>query len=92
MAGRVGIGVDRGQPGALGQDAQLLLALEDLLAVGLIAHVELPLYFSIHSLGAWWGAWVAPGQKYMKNGLSGATTLASRMKPIALSVRSSVRW
>jgi len=47
-----------------------------------------PLYFSIHSLGAW----VAPGQKYMKNGLSGATTLASRMNPIALSVRSSVRW
>ena len=52
---------------------------------------NLPLYLSIHSLGAWCGAWVAPGQKYMKNGLSGATILASRMNSIALSVRSVVR-
>ena len=51
-----------------------------------------PLYFSIHSLGAWWGAWVAPGQKYMKNGLSGTIILASLMNSIALSVRSVVRW
>ena len=38
---------------------------------------NLPLYFSIHSFGAWCGAWHAPGQKYMKNGLSGAITFAS---------------
>ena len=31
---------------------------------------NLPLYFSIHSWGTWCGAWVAPGAKYMKNGLS----------------------
>ena len=24
---------------------------------------NLPLYLSAHSLGAWWGAWQAPGQK-----------------------------
>jgi len=42
-----------------------------------------PLYLSIHSLGAWWGAWVAPGEKYMKNGFSGATTFASEMNAIA---------
>ena len=51
-----------------------------------------PAYLSIHSVGAWWGAWVAPGQKYMKNGLSGAITFASLMNSIALSVRSVVRW
>ena len=32
---------------------------------------NLPLYLSDHSLGTWCGAWVAPGAKYMKNGLSG---------------------
>ena len=53
---------------------------------------NLPLYFSIHSAGAWCGAWVAPGQKYMKKGLSGAITFASLMNSIALSVRSVVRW
>ena len=31
---------------------------------------NLPLYLSIHSLGTWCGACVAPGAKYMKNGLS----------------------
>ena len=30
-----------------------------------------PAYLSAHSLGTWCGAWVAPGAKYMKNGLSG---------------------
>jgi len=48
-------------------------------------------YLSIHSFGAWCGAWHAPGQKYRKNGLSGATALASRMNSSALSVRSTVR-
>jgi hypothetical protein len=53
---------------------------------------NLPEYFSIHSLGAWCGAWVAPGQKYMKNGFAGAIIFASLMNSIALSVRSVVRW
>jgi hypothetical protein len=52
VAGRAGIGVDRRQLGALGQDAQLLLALEDLLAVGLIAHVELALVLLDPLLGS----------------------------------------
>ena len=30
-----------------------------------------PWYLSAHSLGTWCGACVAPGAKYMKNGLSG---------------------
>ena len=30
-----------------------------------------PRYFADHSTGTWWGACVAPGAKYMKNGLSG---------------------
>jgi hypothetical protein len=51
-----------------------------------------PSYFSIHSRGAWCGACVAPGQKYMKNGFSGAIALASLTNSIALSVRSVVRW
>ena len=53
---------------------------------------NLPLYLSIHSFGAWCGAWVAPGLKYMKNGFSGATTFASAMNWIAWSTRSVVRW
>ena len=52
---------------------------------------NLPLYLSAHSLGAWWGAWQAPGQKYRKNGLSGAIAFASRMNDSARSVRSVVR-
>ena len=36
----LGIGVQRRQLGVLGEDAQLLLALEHLLAVALVAHVE----------------------------------------------------
>ena len=38
------------------------------------------------------GACMAPGQKYMKKGLFGATCLESAMKPTALSTRSSVMW
>ena len=52
---------------------------------------NLPLYFSIHSGGTWCGAWVAPGAKYMKNGLSGSSAFCWRAQLIALSVRSSVR-
>ena len=52
-----------------------------------------PLYLSAHSFGhvvrrvharRW--------QKYMKNGLLGATCLASAMNAMALSTRSGVRW
>ena len=51
-----------------------------------------PLYFSIHSFGTWCGAWVAPGAKYMKNGLSGISAFCWPTQAIALSARSSVRW
>src|SRR3954451_20064119 len=34
-----------------------------------------PLYLSLHSFGAWCGACVAPGAKYMKNGLVGCERL-----------------
>ena len=30
--------------------------------IRLVAHVELPRYLSDHSVGAWCGAWQAPGQ------------------------------
>ena len=40
MARRLRVRVDRRELGALGHDAELLLALEDQLAVGLVAHVE----------------------------------------------------
>ena len=50
------------------------------------------MYLSIHSLGTWWGAWVAPGAKYMKNGLSGMSAFCWRIQLTAWSVRSSVRW
>ena len=40
VARRVGVGVDRRQLGALGDDPELLLALEDALAIRLVAHVE----------------------------------------------------
>jgi hypothetical protein len=50
------------------------------------------LYRSIHSVGTWWGAWVAPGAKYMKNGLSGISAFWDRTQVMAWSARSSVRW
>ena len=49
---------------------------------------NLPLYRFAHSLKTWCGAWAHPGQKYVNQGLSGATTFASCMNPIALSARS----
>ena len=39
---------------------------------------NLPLYLSAHSLGTWCGACVAPGAKYMKNGLSGISAFCWR--------------
>ena len=51
-----------------------------------------PLYLSAHSLGTWCGACVAPGAKYMKNGLSPASAFWRRTQPIALSVMSAMKW
>ena len=53
---------------------------------------NLPLYLSAHSVGTWWGAWVAPGAKYMKNGLSAIRAFCWRTQSIARSVMSSVKW
>jgi hypothetical protein len=50
-----------------------------------------PEYRSAHSLKMWCGACAAPGQKYRKNGFSGAMALASWTNSMALSVRSVVR-
>ena len=52
---------------------------------------NLPLYLSAHSLGTWCGAWVAPGAKYTKNGLSGMSAFCWRTQAMALSVMSSVK-
>ena len=51
-----------------------------------------PLYFADHSGATWCGACVAPGAKYMKNGLSGISDFCWRTQSIAWSARSSVRW
>ena len=51
-----------------------------------------PLYRSAHSLKTWCGAWAHPGQKYVNQGLSGATVFESLMNSIALSARSLERW
>ena len=51
-----------------------------------------PLYLSAHSFGTWCGAWVAPGAKYTKNGLSGINAFCWRIQLTAWSARSSVRW
>jgi hypothetical protein len=50
-----------GQLGVLGDDAQFLLPGEGPLAQGVPAVVEPAWYLSAHSLGTWWGAWVALG-------------------------------
>jgi len=36
-------------------------------------------------LGTWCGAWVAPGAKYRKNGLSGTIDFCCRIQPIAFT-------
>ena len=53
---------------------------------------NLPLYFAIHSFGTWCGACVAPGAKYMKNGLSGVSDFWNCIQAIALSVMSVMKW
>jgi hypothetical protein len=50
-----------------------------------------PLYRSDHSVGRV-GAWVAPGAKYMKNGLSAISAFCWPIQSIAWSVMSSVKW
>ena len=52
---------------------------------------NVPLYFSIHTFGTWCGACVAPGAKYMKNGLSGVSAFWNCIQPIALSVMSVMK-
>jgi hypothetical protein len=69
--------VPLGQFGVLGDHPKGLLAGEGLLAQLVPAGVELPLYLSDQALGTWCGAWVAPGAKYMKNGLSAAALSAA---------------
>ena len=93
MSSQAGISSGRAVSSASGGiDAQLLLAREGLLAQRVPALVERPLYLSAHSFGTWCGAWVAPGAKYMKNGLSGISAFCWRTQAIALSVMSSVKW
>jgi hypothetical protein len=52
---------------------------------------NLPLYLAIHSFGTWCGACVAPGAKYMKNGLSGVSAFWNCIQAIALSVMSVMK-
>ena len=51
-----------------------------------------PLYLAFHSLGTWCGAWVAPGAKYMKNGLSGVSDFSDWTHAIAWFVMSVMKW
>ena len=53
---------------------------------------NLPLYLAIHSFGTWCGACVAPGAKYMKNGLSGVSDFWYCIQSIALFVMSVMKW
>ena len=54
-------------------DAELFLAGEGFFSSVSQPWSNCPLYLSAHSLGTWWGACVAPGAKYTKNGLSGSS-------------------
>ena len=51
-----------------------------------------PLYLSAHSSGTWCGAWVAPGAKYMKNGLSGASAFWVLTQPHGAVGQILGRW
>ena len=61
-------GVGRGQLSVRRDDLHLFLPGQDRIPDRLIALVELGPVLVRHSLGTWCGAWVAPGQKYGKNG------------------------
>ena len=89
---RLAVRVDGRELGARGQDAELDLAGQDRRPDGLVAQVERTLVPVDPLRGAWCGAWPAWGARYMKNGLSGLMTLASRMNPMARSARSFDRW
>ena len=65
---------------------------EDGLADLLVAHVELALVPVDLFLGSVVRRVAAPGQKYRKKGLFGATCLASAIIAMALSARSAERW
>ncbi len=51
-----------------------------------------PLYLAIHAFGTWCGAWVAPGAKYMKNGLSGVRDFWYPIQAMAWLVMSVMKW
>ena len=66
----------RGQLGVGGDHAELLLPGEGRLALRIPAVGELARRTCRPTpVGTWCGAWVAPGAKYMKNGLSGRQRL-----------------
>ena len=58
------------------------------LAVRLVAVVELALVLVGVLLGAWCGAWFAPGQNHMNHGFDGLVDFWSRSIRIAWSARS----
>jgi len=84
--------VDRRELGALRQEPELDLALEDAGADRLVPIVEDALVLVRPFERDEVGAWPACGARYMKKGLSGSMTLASRMNSMALSAMSSARW
>src|SRR5262245_36800645 len=52
---------------------------------------NLPLYLSMYSLGAWCGAWLAPGQNHTNHGRDGLADCWSRSIWIACSAKSLER-
>ena len=46
----------------------------------------------MYSLGAWCGEWVAPVEKYRKNGLSGVSAFCDCIQRMAWLVMSVVKW
>ena len=73
-------------------DAHFLLAGEGFFTVGIPTIIELAFILIRPFLADMMRGVHGAGQKYMKKGLLGATCLASAMKLMALSTRSSVRW
>ena len=89
---RLTVRVDRRELGVVGQEPELLLSRQDAGADRLVALVELALVLVGPLLEDVVWRVPAPGEKYMKNGLSGSIALASRMNSIALSAKSLERW
>ena len=93
MSSQAGISSGRGVSSAsAGMTPSSFCRAKVSLAERVPAVVELPLYLSDHSFGTWCGAWVAPGAKYTKNGLSGISAFCWRTQSMARSVMSSVKW